>query len=493
MSAGADVNGGAVNSGFHEERVPALHVAALVAWTAALVTTVLLAIDLWLANQNHLVALTAAGDPTLLGMAGIGALIASRRSRNPVGWILCAIGYSASLAQFAWCYGYYGLSIAAAPTPLALQSMWAAQWLWLPALGVGLSTLSVRLPNGHIVGKLQFVDWVAVAGAAALVVATALMPGQVDPRVTAANPFGMAGAQRVLVPLLWAGYAAVAIAMLAPAASLVSRLRGSHGDEREQIKWIALAVVVVATGLIYGLARRVFGGDNLYDALVPFLVSTVALPLAIGVAVLKYRLYDIDLLINRALVYGVMTAGLAGLYAFSIAVTQMLVGAASQRSAAAILLTAFVGTTAFTPAKSRLQTAVDSRFAVRDPVANMESLRAQVEVVAQVIDAQRIARRLVDDLAADYKARFVSLSLNTDGRTIPFHTSGDTRGQAALTIPLRSHGHEVGVLTLGDRLGGLPYKPRDQRALQECADAVGDVIDLWRVSQSATVRPGATA
>jgi hypothetical protein len=463
--------------------------AATVAWTLALVTTVLIAIDLWLANQNRLLVLTAAGDSTVVGMAVVGALIASRRSRNPVGWILCAIGFLASLSQFAWCYGYYGLAIATTHTPFALQSLWAAQWLWLPALGVGLSTLCVRLPNGHVARNLQFVDWLAVAGATALVVATSLMPGAVDPRVTNLNPYGAPAAQTLLVPLLGAGYAAVAIAVLLPAASLVSRLRDSHGDEREQIKWIALAVTVVAVALIYGLARRVFGGENLYDALVPFLVSTIALPLSIGVAVLKYRLYDIDLIINRALVYGLMTAGLAGLYALSIAFTQLLVGAAGQRSAAAILLTAFIGTTAFTPAKGWLQNAVDSQFAVRDPVAKMDSLRAQVEVVAQVLDAQRIARRLVDDLAVDYRARFVTLSLNTDGRTIPFQTCGDPTGQVALAIPMRSKGREVGVLHLGDRLGGVPYRPRDERALQECADAVGDVIDLWLIGQSATVKP----
>jgi hypothetical protein len=491
MSAGAGARGGTVTSGIAEESVRVHRMAAMVAWAAALATAVLLAIDLWLSNQNRLVGLTAAGDLTVLGMAVIGALIASQRPRNPVGWILCAVGFVATLGQFAWCYGYYGLAVATPPMPFAVQSLWVAQWLWLPALGAGLSTLVVRLPNGDIARNLQFVDWLAVSGAAALVVATALMPGVVDPRVTALNPHGVDGAQRVLVPLLWAGYAAVALAVLAPAASLVDRLRDSRGDEREQIKWIASAVAVVVAFLIYGLARRVFGGENLYDALVPFLVSTVTLPVAIGVAVLKYRLYDIDLLINRALVYGLMTAGLAGLYALSIALTQMLVGATGQRSAAAILVTAFVGTTAFTPAKGWLQTAVDSRFSVRDPVASMDSLRAQVEVVAEVLDAQRIARRLVEDLAADYRARFVSLSLNSDGQMIQFHTSGDPTGHVALTIPLRSKNREVGVLSLGDRIGGLPYRSRDHRALQDCADAVGDVIDLWRIGQSTMVKPGA--
>jgi hypothetical protein len=280
----------------------------------------------------------------------------------------------------------------------------------------------------------------------------------------------------------------VATAVLVSVLALAGRMSRSRGDEHEQVKWIATSGAIIACALIYGFGRQALAGEALYDALVPFLVATATLPVSIGVAVLKYRLYDIDLIINRALVYGTMTAGLAGLYALSLSLTQILVGATGQRSAAAILLTAFVGSTAFTPAKGRIQQAVDRRFSVRDPVANVNSLRAQVEIVAQVLDAQRIARRLVDDLAADYQARFVSLSLNIDGQMVPFHTSGDLNDRVAMAISLRSRDREVGVLSLGERIGGVSYKPRDHHAVQQCADAVGDVIDLMRVAQQQPIR-----
>jgi hypothetical protein len=467
------------------DRSPRSHqVAAGLTWIAALACTALISVDLWLANQTGLTQLTATSDLTIVGTAVVGAVLVSRRPRNPVGWILCGIGFTASLGQFAWNYGYYAVTLGAGSAPFGLPTFWLGTWIWLVPLGVGLPTLTVRLPNGHAAGALRLVDWLAVGGTAALIVATALMPGPLDPRSTVLNPFGIPGAGRWFIALRWAGYLAVGAAVVAAVAWLVNRLRGSHGEVREQIKWIASSGALMTIALIYGFLRQVFGNENLYDAMVPFLIATATLPLSIGVAVLKYRLYQIDLIINRALVYGCLTAGLAGLFAVSLGIAQQFVAYTGQRSEAAILMTAFIGTTAFTPVKQVLQRAVDSKFSVIDPVANVNSLRAQVEVVVHILDGQRIARRLVDDLAADYRARFVSLSLKSNGQMIPFHSTGEAADRPVVAIPLHSQGQEVGVLSLGERHGGLSYTPRDRQALQLCADAVADAMAWWRSGQS---------
>jgi hypothetical protein len=447
-------------------------------WIATFASAAFMLADLWLAAQTRLIALTAATDPTIAGMAVIGAVLVSLRPRNPVGWILCGISFVGSFGQFAWSYGYYAVAVAPPDKPLGAQLLWVGTWIWLVGVGVGLPVLTARLPDGHAGRRTRVVDWLAIAGSAALVGASALMPGPLDFRTTVQNPFGIAGAGPWFIALRWAGYLAVGAAELVAVGALVGRLRGSRGDEREQLKWIASSGAVMTAALIYGFARQVVGDQDLYGALVPFLIATVTLPLSIGVAVLKYRLYQIDLIINRTLVYGSLTAGLAGLYALSLALAQMLVGVAAQRSDTAILLTAFVGTTAFTPAKGWLQKVVDTRFAVRDPAANVDSLRAQVEVVAQVLDAQRIARRLVEDLAVDYGARFVSLSLKSGGKPVTFHSIGDASGMAAVAIVMHNRGEEVGVLSLGERHGGLSYTSRDHHALQLCADAVAEVIGL---------------
>ena len=476
MTHGAVANG--LSSGAVVARSRLLQFAAPVAWIAALISTSLIVAGVALAENNHTMGPGTADNLTFLGCAAIGALVVSRRPRNAVGWILCGVALFASLDQAAWQYGYVAVTHPPPRAPLGLQSLWLAEWIWVPAVGLGMTFMAVRLPDGRLGRGMQIVEWLAVAGTIALIVALALRPGQLDPRLSANNPFGIAGAGGLLTTLKWVGYASIGVAVLVAAASVIGRLRGSRGDEREQLKWIATAAALMTIALAYGFIRQAISSENLFDALLPFLISSVTMPVAIGVALLKYRLYDIDLIINRALVYGSLTAVVAGLFALSLALSQQFVASTGQRSEVAIVVTAFVAAAAFTPIKGALQRAVDARFAVVDPVTNLNSLRSQVEVIAQVLDGRRIAMRLVDELAADYRANFASLSLNSESGLVPVHHSGDPSTKIALAIPLRSRGREVGVLVVGERHGGLSFSERDCEALQRCADVVAEVLEV---------------
>jgi hypothetical protein len=464
------------------ERAFAAGVVASVPSVAALVTVVFVAIDLWLSRQNHTTGAAQLVQFTTVGCAVMGALVASRRPRNPVGWILCAIAILAAFSTLVWDYGFHAVASARDSWPLGLQAFWLGDWIWLPVVCLGLPALTVRLPNGHHGGAWRAVDWLAILGTTALVLATALAPGTLDIRASAQNPFGLQGAEGWLLGLRWAGYAAVAAAAVGSVASLLWLMRRARGDEREQIKWIASAETLVAVTLAYGFVSQVVVDQTLVNALVPFFIATITLPTAIAISVLKYRLYEINLIINRALVYGTLTAGLAGLYALSVALAQILVGATGQRSNAAILITAFTGATLFTPAKERLQRIVNRRFAVLDPAGEMDSLRKNIDLVVNVLDADRIARRVVADVASSFEARFVVLSLASNSELVPFQHVGEPSGQAALKLPMRSRGQEIGVLSLGKRRGGLPYSHRDVEALQLCADAVADALAVVRAT-----------
>jgi hypothetical protein len=452
---------------------------AVAPWAIAFVTFLLSATDLWLSRLNGTVGPAQLVQLTTLGSAVIGALLASRRPRNPVGWFLCAIALTSGFSPLVWDYGYHALVAAPGSGPFGAQAFWLGNWLWLVVAGFFLPALVVRLPNGHAGRGWRLVDWLAITGSTALVLATALAPGMLDIRTSARNPYGVDGAQTLLTSLLWLGYVLVAAAVAGSVASMAARLGRAHGDEREQIKWIAGSGAILALALAYGFVRQVFFGQVLFTALVPFFMATVTVPISIGVAVLKYRLYEINLIINRALVYGSLTAALAGLYALSIAVTQVLVSVSGQRSEVAILLTAFVAATAFTPLKEWLQSAVDTKFSVRDPVAELNSFRERIDVVVNTLDPRRMARQLVDHLGASFQARFVLLSLESDGRIAPFYSTGSTSDDPALTIPLRSQGREVGVLTLGVRRGGAAYTSHDKEALELCANSVADAFLMW--------------
>lgn len=197
---GADMSAAGLDS-----PAPWHQVAASLMSIAALISTALISVDLWLANQTGQTQLTATSDLTIVGTAVVGAVLVSRRPRNPVGWILCGIGFTASLSQFAWSYGYYALTLGANSAPFGLPVFWLGQWIWLLPLGVGLPTLTLRLPNGHVTGAIRLVDWLAIGGTTALIVATALMPGILDPRSTVLNPFGIPGAGTWFVGLRWVG------------------------------------------------------------------------------------------------------------------------------------------------------------------------------------------------------------------------------------------------------------------------------------------------
>jgi hypothetical protein len=451
--------------------------AKVLAWTLCAFAVAFGVAATWLASLNGTGTANQAVILTQIVAAIVGAIVASRLPRAATGWILLGVGLLSGVGWILWEYGFRALVFGPGWLPFGPLAFALGSWIWIPAAGAGLPALLVRLPDGHLAPRWRWVDPTAVLGSAAVMFSIAAMPGPFDPRARLANPYALTGAEAWLVGLRWVGYGLVAVAIAGSLASLLVRMRHARGDEREQIKWITSSAALIAAALLYGLVRQVLG-EPLFEALTPFFVSTVALPVAIGIAVLKYRLYDIDLVINRTLVYGGLTAMLAGLYAFWVGLTQRLVAFSGQRSDLVILLTAFVGAAAFTPVKNWLQKTVDKRFAVRDPASVVESMREQIEVIVNVLDARRIARRLVDDAVNTYQARSASLFLGANGETVPFHTRGDPSAKTALRIVLHSEGRELGVLSLAERRGGAVYTPRDLRVLQLYADAVAEAMDL---------------
>ena len=451
---------------------------ATLAWILASLTVALTAAGLSLMAQNGTERAAAGVAPTLVVGSVVGAIVVGRQPRNATGWLLLGNAIIGGVSWFVWEYGYRALVFGPSSLPLGKFAFWFGSWIWVLAPGYALPALLVRLPDGRRPRGWGFVEILGVVASIALALSLSLMPGLLDPRVNQPNPFPLIGAESWLFGLRWIGYVTLAVAISGALAAMWQRVTHATGDEREQVKWIASAAALCAVALIYGLGRQALGQELLFDALTPFFVSTVALPLAIGIAILKYRLYDIDLVISRTLVYGGLTAMLAGLYTFFVALTQRLVVFSGQKSDLVLLLTAFVGAAAFTPVKNWLQKTVETRFAVHDPASVVDSIREQIEVIVNVLDAKRIARRLVEDAASIYQARFVALALGA-GDTTPVHTWGDASAAVVLKIVLHSADREVGVLSLADRRGGAAYTPRDQKALQQCADALGEAISLW--------------
>jgi hypothetical protein len=320
----------------------------------------------------------------------VGALIASRRPTNAIGWICLAVGLLWMLNMISGGYGIYGLraSPGSVPFPIAIGSQ--GEWMGPATVGLLCTFLILLFPDGRLPsGRWRPLAWLSGTVLVLGSVANALAPGPLPDLGGVRNPFGlegyawMPGARDALNLLL-------SVCMLASASSLVLRYRRSGGEVREQIKWIAFAASVVALGVSGAVVLGTFtpdaGGTHpLWVGLIEdaITLSFAGVPIAVGFAVLKYRLYNIDLLINRTLVYGSLTALLAALYFGGVAMTQVIFRALTgqeEQPQLAIVVSTLVIAALFNPLRRRIQAFIDRRFYRRkyDAARTLEAFSARL-------------------------------------------------------------------------------------------------------------------
>jgi hypothetical protein len=327
----------------------------------------------------------------------VGALVASRRPRNPIGWICLADGLLWMLLSMADSYSIYGMAKpGSVPFPVAIGTL-GNQWLWVPTVGLLGIYLLLLFPDGRLPSRRwRPLAWLSGAVLVFESLTEGLAPGPLENQGGVPNPFGLEGlpwladAALVLLPLL-------PLCILASAVSLVLRYRRSGGEQREQIKWIAFAASVA--GLLYLIAivspfifapEIVSGGGSLPPPplWVELLFSVAVLgfagvPVAIGFAVLRYRLYDIDVVINRTLVYGSLTAMLTLIYFGGVATMQAIFRAITdqrEQPQLAIVVSTLVIAALFTPLRRRIQSFIDMRFYRRkyDASKTLEAFSAKL-------------------------------------------------------------------------------------------------------------------
>jgi hypothetical protein len=264
------------------------------------------------------------------------------------------------------------------------------------------------------------------------------------------------------------------ISIAAAGINLVLRFRRSQGDEREQYKWLAFAAGLLVASMPFtalsnweGIAGAVFS------------VALVGLPVSVGIAVLKYRLYDIDLLINRTLVYVPLTAIVIGIYTALVGVLKTLATEVSgTQSDAAVAMATLLVVVLLTPLKNQLQSLVDRYFKEKTlPAQELRKLANQARAVLQVVDTDEFVRRFLSDLTTSVRAEGSAIELRNGG-TPQLITTGYWRGAANLSLPLRHKEHEIGVLEIGPRADGRPYDPSETEALNESADVLAHALDL---------------
>ena len=334
----------------------------------------------------------------------VGALVAARRPRNPIGWILLIDGLLWMLSDLIDDYSLYGVA-SPGSVPFPVGFAWINSWLWVPAVGLLGTYVFLLFPNGKLPSKRwRPLAWLSGVVIASVSVGVALSPGPLQGLGGVQNPFGLL--QPWMIVPFWVILPLLPLCMLASAASLVFRYRRSHGEERQQLKWIAFAgsfvgvlyMIAMALSFVFPSGSWFARGSPLWLDLVAYsaVLSFIAIPIAVGFAILKYRLYEIDLIINRALVYGSLTLMLALVYLGGVISLQALLRAlTSQGSQLAIVASTLVIAALFNPLRRRIQTVIDRRFYRRkydaQKTLSIFSRRLREETNLEALNAELLA------------------------------------------------------------------------------------------------------
>lgn len=407
-----------------------------------------------------------------------GALIISRHPQHPVGWLLCAGLFSSAIDMFAAGYAAYDTYVFSGSLPgvdLALI------WLKLVNLGphglVAFTLIVLLFPDGRFPSPgWRKVAWTTVGTLLFFLPLQALEPGPADPFILPmrANPLGVSASQwSFLEPLMWTAFSILVLCYGAAFVSLIVRLRNSRGDVRQQIKWLLFPAGLFGIYLVVFIIGMTEADQGIMEIGIALGQLAIAgMVIAIAFAIFKYRLYDIDLLINRTLVYGTLTACVVGLYVLTVGALGMFFQ--TQGNLIIALLATGIVAALFQPLRERLQRGVNRLiYGERDdPVEALSKLGRQLEMA---VPPNKVLPTLVETIAQTLKLPYVAIYLP--------HQEGDKiaaiYGNSVpelVQFPLVYQGEDTGQLAVGLRSPGSPFSPAEMRLLQNIALQAGTAV-----------------
>jgi PAS domain S-box-containing protein len=471
--------------------------------------------DYWL--ENTVIAIS---------FSTVGAIITPRLPpQNPIGWIFCSIGVIAGMRLFVSEYAIVTLLAEPSSVPAMLPGgevvAWISSWLWVSHIGL-LVFLALLFPDG----RLPSSRWRPFGWLVGVVVVTGMVAVALWPETAAGfdlinHPLGIEVATDTVNPVETILYALGLIA----AASLLVRLRRSIGVKRQQVKWFAYAVAVLATSAIlaYVVSESVRVVWLEWVSFMLVIASVVGLPVAVGIAILRYRLYNIDLLLNRTLVYGALTAVLAAVYFGIIVLFQALFRAfTGQESQLAVVVSTLAIAALFTPLRLRIQSFIDRRFYRRkyDARKTLEAFSAKlrietdldalssdlIEVIRETMQPTRVslwlksperAREATEKATAAIEAPEIEIASDDPILAYLANVSGvveveklalDSQALTAmksadieLVVPLVSQGELIGLLNLGSRLSQQEYSADDRKLLSDLSTQAAPAVRVARL------------
>jgi signal transduction histidine kinase len=410
--------------GFRERTIRGVkqRTVSLIAWGAVLVFVVGAAVGFWL--QVQIVGGARAAEDLVFAVIFcafglVGALVASRQPRNAVGWIFLGISLVVLMAFLSDTYARYSFRVRPTPLPGAVVAAWLSSWAWIAFVGPTVTFLPLLFPDGRLPSRRwRAFAWLTAGFEVLAVAGFALEPGPLE-GYGIPNPVGVPALRGVGRFLEGPTFLLLLALALVSVASLLLRYRRADGERRQQIKWFAFAATLVATWFVVSAILEAVGLYNDVLDTVFSALSFASLPVAAGIGILKYRLFDIDVVINRTLLYGVLAAVVTALYVGIVVGVGALIG--SQGSLPLSLLATALIALAFHPLRERAR-----RFANRLVYGKRAT---PYEVLSEF--GERLAGSYATEDVLPRLARVVGEGVGAARATVWLRVGGELRPEAA--------------------------------------------------------------
>ncbi|HEX2030530.1 MAG TPA: hypothetical protein VHL78_03900 [Actinomycetota bacterium] len=421
--------------------------------------------------------------------ATVGALVANRQPRNAVGWILLAVALGTWFTAFASTYAAYGLVVRPGSLPGAGVMAWFQSWTWYPSLGLMVTFLILLFPTG----RLPSPRWKPLAWADGIMLASLVLPAALAPRIEIGgetegqrividNPVGVEAARGALETLEGSTgllfLALVALGVL----SVFFRYRGAGREQRQQLKWFLYAAAVLLLGLVIGeIAPDWAGGNFLFAALVSLI------PISIAVAVLKHRLYDIDLVINKTVVYGSLAGFITAVYVGVVVGIGSAIGTRGEPNLGLQVAATALVAVAFQPVRARVQH-LANRLVYGKRATPYEVMAAFGERMASSIDVEEVLPRTAEAAARGIGAGRIRVRVFLpDGTERQAHWPPDAVGGFDLALPVVHQEAEVGEIAVA-KPAGDPLRPAEEALLRDLASQAGLALHNVRLTTELRAR-----
>jgi len=437
------------------------------AWLAAALTAVLVFGGLVLGVLGRDVSILLLPAP--LAYAWMGCVLLARRPGHPMGPLLCLIGLADAFATVPYLYMRYTVVHSPGSLPFSTAAVWVNTWAYAPATSLGGMVLLLVFPEGRLLSRrFRPALWAALAFIPLSIAAFAFYPQNLGPLFRyRSNPYALP--QLDVVFEVFGALAIVCglVAGAGAAASVTLRWRRADRVGRQQLKWLLAVLPFTIASLI---ATLVFPGTW---SLVLALPAGILMPIAIGIAVLRYRLYEIDILLNRAVLYGILTAGMAGVYLAVVVIAQSFrsVFGLKGSSLPVQVIATVLAASALWPLHDRVQRRVDRLF-YGDRGVPYEALTRLGRRVEEAADPETALHSVVKTIADSLRLPYAALELRLGDGWSPAAAYGEAPAQV-VAFALTFQRETVGRLLVGTRSRGEQLGPDDERLLADLARQAG--------------------